>query len=68
MVTARSGSRLPREDIIPITTEAASAPLMKNSATRKMTTADVIVVSGSCSSRLNSDTSGLAAAYSASNL
>ena len=60
--TPRAGSRFPREDIIPITTDAASAPLMKNSATRKMTSADVIVVSGSCSSRLKSETSGFAAA------
>ena len=42
-----------------MTTEAASAPLTKNSATRTTTTNDVMPEIGYCSSVLNSATSGV---------
>ena len=44
---------------MPITSEAASAPLMKNSATRTITTKEVTPESGNSSSVVNSATSGV---------
>ena len=46
--------------MVAITIDAASAPLMKNSAIRKTQTADVIVASGRASSAVNNDSSGVA--------
>ena len=48
-------------DSMPITSEAASAPLMKNRPTRTTTTNDVMPESGNCSSMVNSATSGVPA-------
>src|SRR5215210_6931179 len=42
------GCRLPLEESIPITTEAASAPLIKNSATRMIAISAVSQNSGNC--------------------
>ena len=58
--TTRAGSRLPRDASIAITTAAASAPLMKKNAIRISDSTDVTVVSGSCSSAVKSDSSGVA--------
>jgi len=59
--TRRDGSSAPPEDMVPITTEAASAPLTKNRLTRITTRNDVMLPNGNCSSVVNSATSGLAA-------
>jgi hypothetical protein len=42
-----------------MTTEAASAPLMKKNAIRIMATIDTRVVNGSCSSAVKSESSGV---------
>ena len=59
-VTVLAGWSTPREASIPITIEAASAPLMKKNAIRIIDRTDVIVVNGSCSSAVKSDSSGVA--------
>ena len=45
---------------MPITIDAASAPLMKKNAIRIIDSTDVNVENGSCSSAVNSDSSGVA--------
>ena len=47
---------------MPITIEAASAPLTKNTATSTITTTEVTAAIGNCSSSVNSATSGWATA------
>ena len=59
MTTGRGGVRLPREDSMPITSDAASAPLTKNSATSTITTNEVRPASGNSSSIVNSAISGV---------
>ena len=58
-VTVLAGSSTPREASIPITIAAASAPLMKKNAIRIIDSTDVIVVNGSSSSAVKSDSSGV---------
>jgi hypothetical protein len=48
------GCKLPLEDSIPITTEAASAPLIKNRATRMIAMPDISEASGKASKVANS--------------
>ena len=64
--TYLGGSSEPREAMVAMVIAAASAPLMKNRAIRKMHSAEVIIGSGSASSAVNSDSSGVATAPSRS--
>jgi hypothetical protein len=66
--TSFDGLIEPRDAMVAITTQAASAPLMKNSAISRMQRAELITGSGSTSSAVNNDSSGVASAETMSAL
>jgi hypothetical protein len=58
IVTGRAGLWTPRDDSMPMTSDAASAPLTKKSATSTITTSDVRPDRANCSSVVKSPISG----------
>src|SRR5215211_8420763 len=63
--TALLGSRMPLEESMPITIAPASAPLIKNRATRTTAMRDISAASGNWLRVANSATAGLSATASA---
>ena len=61
-ITTFDGVSEPREARVAITTDAASAPLMKNRAISRTQSAELSTGTGSASSAVNSDSSGVAKA------